>query len=372
MRLQNEARRQKMLASQPPMPTPAPAPVEVETPALTVIEGGAPPSSEADANGAELVREQPADPATSSSPVHIQILPRRRGARTGVKQIRWDYQETHAIADQLAGLMRKQGLVSIPSKGDHFGRSMLSDMLATAQLNATAKQQLPGNRQRLRAQPSMFKASFWSEVEKCLKNPAQPAPVQSSTTNPGEDAPPSEASAPAAQSSEPASSSIDLLATIPTAALLSAVFSRMLGLVGEHETNSRRVQAVEELVLSIPDEIAHLRQDIMQRLAAHDNAVQVQVETRKVLPRVAIIGCQRYEFDHIQQGAKGAGLQLDFRHYDQDSHPRPVHAEWVISMKWISHDWARQINSMPTDHKKFISGGVGTVINQLKQWFTPA
>lgn len=90
----------------------------------------------------------------------------------------------------------------------------------------------------------------------------------------------------------------------------------------------------------------------------------------KLLPRIAILGCRRYEMEHIRQGCEEVGLKLDFRHYDQDEKPKKIHADYAISLKWLNHSWDNQIKDCIANGKYvFLNGGVGMAVNQLKTWF---
>lgn len=92
--------------------------------------------------------------------------------------------------------------------------------------------------------------------------------------------------------------------------------------------------------------------------------------TDRLIPRVAILGCRKYEVEHIRQGCEAVGLKIDFRHYDQDESPRKIHADWAISLKWLSHSWDSQIKDCIGPGKYvFLNGGVGMAVNQLKTWF---
>lgn len=118
-------------------------------------------------------------------------------------------------------------------------------------------------------------------------------------------------------------------------------------------------------VSQLAERMKQVEQDVTKLEKSHDER-----PTDKLIPRVAILGCRKYEVEHIRQGCEQVGLKLDFRHYDQDESPRKIHAEWAISLKWLSHSWDDQIKAaIPNGKYVFLNGGVGMAVNQLKTWF---
>jgi len=168
-------------------------------------------------------------------------------------------------------------------------------------------------------------------------------------------------------------------------------FAMTLGLSAKVEALEKRIPTVEQL--SLLTELAEMQKLIVEEtgaLAKNQEALihrldSFEAELRKVntavgeaptanlIPRVAILGCRRYEMEHIRQGCEEVGLKLDFRHYDQDENPRKIHAEYAISLKWLNHSWDGQIKDAIANGKYvFLNGGVGMAVNQLKTWFQSA
>lgn len=118
-------------------------------------------------------------------------------------------------------------------------------------------------------------------------------------------------------------------------------------------------------VAQLTERMKALEGDVTKLEKAHEER-----PTDRLIPRVAILGCRKYEVEHIRQGCEAIGLKIDFRHYDQDESPRKIHADWAISLKWLSHSWDNQIkDAIPAGKYVFLNGGVGMAVNQLKTWF---
>lgn len=353
-----KADRISRLATTPlhPMPQAASQPAPDSPPILTVLDGGPSPN---ESHGAEIVAAEIA--TVEPRPAGEVGAPVIHG--TGRHNIHWKAAEMKQVADALADLILKEGWRHVPPTGDRVGRNMLTDMLATAQLV------LDRSRRRLRASPTMFKANFWALVEVTLTAKAQTKALATTTpSEPTAEKGTAPASAPSAPVSPPSSvlRPLPALDQIPTAALISAALSRLLESMGANEATVRRVAELEA---------KHQKQldAVMVRFAELENRITSTPapEERKKLPRVAILGCRLYEMEHIRDGCKAAGLALDFRHYDQDQAPRQFQADYAISLKWLNHSWDDQCKrAVPSaDHYKFLNGGVGTAIQQLKTWF---
>lgn len=333
-------------------PEPNPPP-----PAFEVIEGGAPP--------ADTLPDAP--PPTRED---------------NASRIHWDATERRAVVLDLARLIRKQGWRHIPDTRDRTGRNFLADFLATAQLV------LPRERRRLSASPTQLGEAFWTLVQGALttgadleaKNSNGTSDHATETTTALFAGPATVAPAPAtAAPAGPPEGKVQLdaadpLRSVPLDALLHATFTRLHRNV---QQSAAKVSELEQLtVMQAEDNNRLMKADIAlnQRLAALEARLALVNTTTEKLPRVAIVGCRLYEFEHIRQGAEAAGLKLDLRHYDQEANPTKISADWAILMKWGRHAWQDQINAAitNTDRRIFLNGGVGMVITQLKTWFQSA
>lgn len=132
------------------------------------------------------------------------------------------------------------------------------------------------------------------------------------------------------------------------------------------EMNSLLIEDVDGLRKRV--EASEARMNAMEKIERKEEAA-----AKAVLPAVAILGCRKDEFDLIVKRAEERGLKLDFRHYDQDTKPRPINAQWALAMKFINHAWNDHITrDIPRGQYSFIRGGIGQMVMQLEVWFAGA
>ncbi len=297
------------------------------------------------------------------------------GAAPVEHKAQWSQDERRAVAIEVARLIRRQGWRHVPEPSDRTGRALLTDFLFAAQ------QLLPRERRRKTKSPAALGDIFWTLVEAALTTKtdlAPPVPVKSASELASEPVPgPVPEAAKGEAATPPAGQAIlpeaDPLRDVPLAALLQATFRRILIAVDQAQAANRRVGELEELNAMQAEDLSQMRkeyQQVQQRIANLETALQGLPKAEKKLPRVAIVGCLRYQFDHITHAADAAGLELDFRHYDQETNPTKLSADWAIILKWGSHAWQDQINSaIPAGQHIFLNGGIGMAVNQLKTWF---
>lgn len=320
-------------------------------------------------------------PAASVAPEVAPAAPSIPAARTkGPSRILWNRDEIKIVAAEVARLIAVEGWSHAPQAGDRTGRAMCLDMFYAAQLL------LPKERRRQRIGLAQIKADFWTAVEVALKAksfatppaipPVEPPPstapvvvvpkeATAATLN-GQSMAQTQAMATRPAPTPSGTPAADSLASAPLGVLLSATLARLLEAIGASESHARRLDHLETA--------HHAEMDgLMRRLVSLENGhTTTATPTTKRLPVVAIMGCQRQEFERVAEMAGRAGLNLDLRFLDQDSSPRPVHAEWVLSFKWVNHPWWVHIKSAVTDKSKrvLLGGGITSAIEQLKSWFS--
>lgn len=334
------------------------------------------------------------------------------------KNIRWTPEEqTRLIADAAYHLHRND-FKSIPSGNDIIACQMFMGVLRSAQ-----DRQMPPDRRRKLSSRQELNDSFIAELSRRIQNPPaeEPLPfwikpkaeavarvteaaIKELQQQDQAPVPVSRIETPAepiqvaelpAKSEEAhrvlvsvAPSSLRSFSDDEIFAETHRRFALMLGLPEKLEALEKRVPTAEQLNLLaelvemqklVVEETATIRKDqaaMTARMNAFEaelrkvNTAVVEAPTSELIPRVAILGCRKYEMEHIRQGCEEVGLKLDFRHYDQDENPRKIHAEYAISLKWLNHAWDGQIKDAIANGKYvFLNGGVGMAVNQLKTWF---
>jgi hypothetical protein len=128
------------------------------------------------------------------------------------------------------------------------------------------------------------------------------------------------------------------------------------------EMNSLILEEVEGLRKRVETSEEHMRTlDKQER--------KVNGQERAKLPVVAILGCRKDEFDIIAKRTEERGLKVELRHYEQDTKPRPIAADYAISMKFISHMWDDHISvCVKRGNYTHLRGGMNQVVTQMEAW----
>lgn len=269
----------------------------------------------------------------------------------------WTDHEQGALLAHLAEAMRKQG-IPIPEGSDRFGSVMFKDMIIAAQ-NST----LPVNRRRdlTHARQVLANAGMLERLQKLLdeKKP-------SITYAPAEENPVQIVSA-ANLAEKPKTNGSALAEALRS---LANIFESALETAHKEAEEARglcelAVQENSELRLrlgNVEDKINGLQQNV----PAHAPA------PRKSLPRVAILGCHLDGFRHIMQKSRELGLELELKHYEQDSVPVFIREEYAVMLKWASREWMDKMKAIPQDRRAITQGGPSRAVMQLQTWFAPA
>lgn len=269
----------------------------------------------------------------------------------------WTDHEQEALLGHLAEAMRNQR-IPIPEGSDRFGSIMFKDMIVAAQ-NAT----LPVNRRRdlTHARQVLANAGMLERLQKILdeKKPT-------TTYAPPEENPVQVVSATSAGSIPKTNGS----ALAEALRSLANIFESALGTAHKEAEEARglcelAVQENSELRLrlgNVEDKINGLQQ----------YANQAPPSPRKSLPRVAILGCRLNEFVHIMQKSRELGLELELKHYEQDSTPTFIREEYAVMLKWASREWMDKVKAIPADRRAITQGGPSRAVMQLQTWFAPA
>lgn len=310
--------------------------------------------------------------APPEAPPALRVIEGAEQEAAKASRTKWDMAENRIVATEVARLLNTQNIRYLPESDDREGRIFLKEFVATAQLK------LPRDRRRLTAQLAAFSDVFWKLVRDAITNKsylAQPGSEieQASTNKPsGTEAPAPAAHSPSAPAVVPPEGFALVngdhpLGNVPIAALLAEVSRRF-------DEQRTKTNDTEQLLAMLADDMNKAERQgeiFMKRLAAMEGKLQIVPAAPEVLPRLVIVGCKRYEFEHISHNLKTLGIRLDLRHYDQDATvPAKVNADWAISLKWLSHaTWDRIEKSVPAGQAVFIHGGVGMAVSQIKAWF---
>lgn len=268
----------------------------------------------------------------------------------------WTDHEQEILLVHLAEAMRKQH-IPIPEGSDRYGSIMFKDMIIDAQ-NAT----LPVNRRRdlTHARQVLASAGMLERLQKILdeKKPT-------TTYAPPEENPVHVVST--ASTTEKSKTNGSALAEALRS--LANIFESALETAHKEAEEARElcelaVQENSELRLrlgNIEDKVNGLQQ----------NQHEAPPAPRKSLPRVAILGCHLNEFVHIMQKSRELGLELELKHYEQDSTPTFIREDYAVMLKWASREWMEKMKAIPADRRAITQGGPSRAVMQLQTWFAP-
>lgn len=290
-------------------------------------------------------------------------------------KMRWTMEENKAVAVAMARELRKQGIRHVPEDGDRVGRRFAFDALAAAQLILEKPR-----RKKNGGASAMLNMVFRKLVEDALTTKADMASVP--PLSKPEEAEASKtggtASTPTAHPVPPAGFAIipehDPLANVPLAALLNAALGRLVDTLNTANTKTAQLEQANMVLLEEMAKISGAHEKIMQRLADHDTALgNLPAQERKILQRVAVIGCRRDVFEHIKHGAEVHGINVDFRLYEQGEEARKIDADWAIALRWRNHATSDQVRAagIPSNRFAILDAGVTGAITQLRTWFQP-
>lgn len=157
------------------------------------------------------------------------------------------------------------------------------------------------------------------------------------------------------------------------------------------ELGRRAVLSVDKLAQALSGLQARVSQDIdaLQELQSEEFARQqaeIAALNRRILDlegkgegngvinapeiTVVVLGCRKYEFDHVVNAFKSSRYPIKFKHFDQDASPRQFEADYVVSLKWLNHSWDSHARNAVKDpqHYKFLNGGVKTAIDTIHRF----
>lgn len=308
----------------------------------------------------------------------------RRGSKPGVKKIKWSFDEIATVTAATAPFLIKQGIHYLPDKSDRTGSGFLLEAIKRGQ------EVLPAERRRFGAtftSRNRFPTRFWDKLKLALKHaPHQlvPSPAVTEAQTNGQHAP---APAPEAQTPPSASQAWSVtaitegLGSTPTQHLVSELVSRLFRML---ETKSAPMQ-LEEIQRTLEErrkydellteEMAELRKQVealtrFRPVPVASDGTSEHEQERSKLPRVAVLGMFKDQFDVVQHEASKLGIAAELRFYDKEQKPREVNADYAISGRWVNHSWLDQVKrGVPHSKIAFFRGGVGQAISQLLVWF---
>lgn len=305
----------------------------------------------------------------------LKRFPTLIGRRPGQKVIHWNHDEKAKMARAIVDEMMACGVGQIPTEDDRAGARLLLDCARRAQ----GKVMPPDRRRKLSTSAEIVTNGIVSRLPEVMKqaqaereaavNAEARAKLLGLDKKVEEPAKPVEP--PPAPPVHVARTEIPPLSAEELADPILAAANGLILALRVQFKEMKELRGMYELMI---EDLAGLR----KRVEASEEHVRVleKVErkadgqAKAQLPVVAILGCRKDQFDEIETRAKERGLNLVFRHYDQDSNPRPINAQWAVSMRFVRHSWDDQVNaSIPRGNYSFIRGGVSQVVQQLEIWF---
>lgn len=330
-------------------------------------------------------KEAKKGPPTTTPAIASLVAEPGRVIKRRLSYRRWSSAEAASVAVATAGHLLKQGIHFLPDPSDRIGSQFLLESIRRGQTDV-----LPPERRRVEIKHRAgISKVFWHELRQALKKPmpaATPAPHQNGTNGHAPVAPAPEVAAPVAAKPEPTPVHTVLsVGDASTELLVATLVGRLFRLLekntppvqlGEIE---RKVEEQRQFGELITAELSEIRKQVealtpqlkLPLFPAQDTATPFEPEQQARLPRVAILGCRKDQFDVIQHEVEKRGLKLDLKYYDQDQKPVSFTADYAISMRWVRHHWDDHVKAgVPRGQFTFIRGGVGQVIMQLEAWFT--
>lgn len=301
----------------------------------------------------------------------------------------WSYDEKKALAKAAVEELRRDGLNIVPEQGDRFGSSLIIRAITLAQ-----KKIFPPERWRGKLHRTMLAAagkrtpSVITLMEEAIKVPPPPKEKPVEPTPPAAVVPP-----PIQPPAEPAPAPVAEASSAPLAIPRLPEMLRELdvhkladagpmtqaalvltSMMHQFESRFREGMQMQTLLVeetdSLRKQLSSLQEEHGKLVATMQNHRPPEAPLEAPRPTVAVLGCQKYEFDQIAAKAEERGLKLQFRHYDQESKPRPIVGTHALLMKWISHTWQEHVDkSIPRGQWAFVAGGLTKAVLQLEVWF---
>lgn len=307
------------------------------------------------------VKSDPNIPAANGKSVRPWLkMPRKQ----------WTKEEKSMVAEVAVQQMRSCGIGIVPDPEDRGGSIMLLDAVRTAQSRV-----LPPERRRIFHQRAALESSRTGGVSIVDLMTQMFLKAREEKQRADEEAAKAKAAAEAAAQVPPVA-----VATVPgvldleqmhlsNAGPLTQAAVVLVQLLQRVEKTFREQEEMQSLLMT---ETAELR----GKLASMEETLALKLKQKAEepaaadLPVVAVLGCQKYEFEQLVEKVAERGLKIELRHYDQDSKPRPVVATYAIIFKWIGHVWEPHIDkSVERQNQAFIKGGLSRAVMQLEVWF---
>lgn len=290
--------------------------------------------------------------------------------------IHWNSHELDQFHLILAHKLRKRGLGEIPDTNNRGGCNILTEEVRNALLEMPAerRRKLTGLMLQIHKEDHPMHRGLKDLMRKprlpdlpITQLPAASRNGHSPAIGPAELKPEN------VQEPVPATLSAPAPETGGLVAQAVQVFGRVMQLLGEVEGMRKGVEEVKEYNNLLMDENATIRERLesaeKELVQLRKDYLEMKEAKRETLPRVAIIGCQRREFEEILKECGRRGLHARFRHYDQDQQAVELHEDFALLMKWISHDWTNKaIKAIPRGNYAFTDGGTAKAVKQLEVW----
>lgn len=304
-------------------------------------------------------------------------------ARFGESHVHWDSNEKYLFCLSLAHRMRKRGLQEIPEGTNRGGCGILVE-----ETRATLLALPEGRRRKMTGvmiqlhDPSTDLGGRMIDLFRKPRLPDLPLPMVEKPETNGH-SPVTEPVAPGkgeqqpGSNPEPAATHLPVPDAVSKADQAAEIFKDLFAGYLKFDQIEKRLGEVEVYNNLLTEENSGLRGrlDSAEQELTKIRAELIEAKTAKKeeMPRVAIIGCRKDEFDKIVKECTARGIHARFRHYDQDQNPTDVFADYAIMMKWVSHTWDDKVKkAIPRGQFAFTDGGTLKAVGQIGVWLERA
>lgn len=328
--------------------------------------------------------QQPGESAkqTTTTGKEVRVITIDPNAKQKQARVWWKSHELTAVQTLAVNKMKSLGVGTVPTKDDYSGTRMLLEVF-----NSSQHQMLPKDRWKvLKSRATLESVGLLDNLQTLLRQAPKQTLVEVPSVPPPVPAPPAEATvaptatgtgpvSPASASPFPPAVAPAKPSELPEDEIMAAlqVLGRAIARGLAFEKQATELTEMNGLLM---EEVDGLR----KRIETLDAAVRgmtkverkVEAAAKVDLPVVAVLGCRKEQFDQICTKAEERGLKLTLRHYDQDSAPRPISAQWAVSLRWVRHHWEDQVkkSGIPMSQYSFLPhGGVSQAVQMLEIWF---
>lgn len=329
------------------------------------------------------IRTETQQEATTTTGKDVRVITIDPEAKQPKKRVWWQAHELSAVQSIAVNKLKSLGVGTVPTKDDYSGSRMLLEIFNSAQ-----HQMLPANRwKKFPSRLHLESCGLLDNLQTLLRQAPKQTPVEAAGVPPPVSAQPEVPVAPPPQGPGPVSPAVNSAPPFPPAVAptkpselpeneIMAALQVLGRAITEGRAHAKQMGELTEMNTLLMEEVDGLRKRIETLDAAIRGMAKVERKEEAAakvdLPVVAVLGCRKEQFDQICTKAEERGLKLTLRHYDQDSAPRPISAQWAVSLRWVRHHWEDQVkkSGIPMSQYSFLPhGGVSQAVQMLELWF---